>query len=277
MSTAREVVENTRTRIFWGCVFLVIFTSVWMGFISAATLRLKHTWEQPAISPGNLLTYAGGKDHMLFIGIQIVPWVVIILLVFLIAYPDKDNRGTFEKLHFIMSLLIWVFLLSCLVIWGLVDWRSVNLQTAANAANLFNDDRWCLVNFAIANVFCANTAAPQSGSSQYLINQASLGTNGIMLTVFWMLFAFWFFTGIQIIYVRRSWIPALNVFYNEQSNNGAYTRGGEEKEDYYEAPPPLPPQKETTLPPSAPNYYFDDYSKTGRLLSLPTRFKNVRK
>jgi len=267
MSTAREAVENVRSRIFWGTIFLVVITVVWMGFISTANVRLKHTYEQPHNAPGNLLTESGGKDHMLFIGLYITPWIICILLLTTIAYPDNK---LVVNLHFFLSMLIWIFFLICFIIWSL-DWSRVNLQTAANAPNAFNDDRWCLVNFAIAPGYCANTVAPPSGTQNYLINQASLGVNGVMLTVYWMLFAFWVFTGIQLLYVRRRFISALEVFYSE--------RGKEQPLLQTPTSPPAYQEEKTYAYEKTPFPEYQDektYAYEKNKLSMPTCMKKTR-
>lgn len=250
MSTAREAVEDVRTRIFWGTIFLIVLSVVWMGLISTANTSIKHTYEQPHDAPGNLLTYRGGKDHMLFIGLYITPWIIIFLLLMLIAYPDNKNV---HNLHFAFSMLIWIFFLICFIIWSL-DWSRANLQTAQNAANLFNDKRWCLVNFAVAPGYCANTASPPSGTQNYLINQASLGVDGIMVAVYWILFAYWFFTGIQVLYVRRRFLTSLKVFYAEKMNE----------------------QPLLSAPPEPEDLYFNDYESIEKSLRMPSRLKKVR-
>jgi len=255
MSTAREAVEDVRTRIFWGCIFLIVLTTVWLALISTINTSIKHTYEQPHDAPGNLLTYRGGKDHMLFIGLYVTPWVIIILLLFVIAYPDSKN---IRNLHFLFSMLLWIFFLVCFIIWSL-DWSRANLQTSANAANLFNDKRWCLVNFAISPGYCANTAAPPSGTQNYLINQSSLGVDGLMLAIYWLLFAYWFFTGVQLLYVRRRFLSALEVFRSERDNEKVL----------------LPSQDEST----PDGFYYEEKqirSNNGNLV-MPTRMKKLRK
>jgi len=144
------------------------------------------------------------------------------------------------------------------VIWT-IDYSRANLQTINNAGNLFNDDRWCLVNYAIAPNFCANTAVPPMGTAQYLISQPSLGLNGITLINYWMMFAFFILVFLQALYIRLRWTPIVNAYFVSAQDpmEEAEPEEGEqqEKKDYaidFASLPPTTPKKPFVTPSSVP-------------------------
>lgn len=271
---SRRIVDDKRASISWGVLFLIIFLVVWTGAIASTLTLIQHTWQYPVVNV--LTTERWGRDFFFLISLSLA-WLVPITAMWTLAYPAK---GGWRGLHLAVCFLLFVYFAVIMIIWAM-DYRAANLQTNTNARNLFNDDRWCLVNFAIAPSKCVNTA-----NSIPPIIQAMLGVNGAMAMVFWMLVVFLFLLLIDISYIWIVYQGALNKYFEltrgiDSSSQDVYAKG---PPDYQTSFPSAPSAEEDDVQVTVdPAYSFDDTKAPvkgggGGNLALPSNYrKNGRR
>lgn len=238
----RRIVDDKRASISWGVLFLIIFLLVWSGAIASTLTLLQHTWQYPVVNV--LTTERWGRDFFFLISLSLA-WMVPITAMWTLAYPAK---GGWRGLHLAVCFLLFIYFAVIMIIWA-IDYRAANLQTSANARNLFNDDRWCLVNFGMAPSKCVNTA---------------------MAMVFWMLVVFLFLLLVDILYIWVVYQKAIDTYFE-------IMKGEETSQDVYTKPPP-PSAPEEDVKVTVDPYFFDDLKAPATSLTLPSNYrKNGRR
>jgi len=220
----RRIVDDKRASISWGILFLIIFLVVWSGAAASALSLVQHTWQYPVVNVLN--TERWGRDFFFLLSLSLA-WLVPLTAMWTLAYPAK---GGWRWLHLFVCFVLFVYFAVIMIIWS-IDYNAANRQTSANARNLFNDDRWCLVNFAIAPSKCVNNA-----NSVPAVQQAMLGVNGAMAMVFWMLVVFLFLLLIDIAYIWIVYTNAIDTYFEMKRNTALLPDNVPSAPEYQEMP-----------------------------------------
>lgn len=160
--------QSTR-RVVWAWAFgLAAFLLLWQWpGITMAPLR--HTFLLSLPSPGTLISDFWGREHFFSLFMMFM-WAVPLTA----GFASDSSFVAWRRIaHLIVVFVLWLLSLAMMFFWAF-DYHTANYQSAGNALNPFNDDRWCCVNFALAPEVCNPVAAlhlcnPSPGQADLIV------------------------------------------------------------------------------------------------------------
>lgn len=198
------IVDQKRIQVWWGILFSSIV--LFLLFASLIFVPFRHTWQEPANAPGTLKSDRWSRDFWFTLTISLAIFVPI-TAAFMTSYPTADaSRG----LHVALCIIFFMYFVVIMIIWS-VDYSNANMQTAANARNPFNDDRWCLVNNGITGADCV-ALYPINPPVVPPVTQPMLAPNGAMAFKFWMLVIYIVVLLVDILFTLIVFQPAVGDY-----------------------------------------------------------------
>lgn len=201
----RESLGTMKT-VLWTLIFLFAGIVFFYTFWSLLASTYAHTYQRPATAPtGNLYSQRFSADFF-FTGSLLLLFFVPLTLAFVLDNPYSKARQTF---HIVFVMLLIIYFVVILLFWGIGFYATANDQTAGNANNPANDDRWCCVNYVIAGTSCDVTVACPG------VSQGMLGVNPVFLYKFWFLFVMILLLIVEFAYVASKFPPLAREYAKE--------------------------------------------------------------
>ena len=204
-TSAKETIDGMKTTL-WTLIFIFTGVVFFYTFWALLASTYAHTYQRPATAPTGTLYSQRFSADFFFTGSLLLLYFVSLTFAFLLDNPASKARQTF---HIVLVMLLVIYYVVILLFWGIGYYATANDQTAGNANNPANDDRWCCVNYVIAGTSCDVTVACPG------ISQNMLGVNPVFLYKFWFLFVMILLLIVEFAFVASKFPPLAREYAKE--------------------------------------------------------------